>query len=116
MTTDNKAANAVQVGGNHYQLAIQPWDYIVSNGIGYLEGNIIKYVSRWTRKGGIQDLEKARHYLDKLIETEQQRQAAMQPEVKRQQYENIVAQQKQSAVTLADLVTPGRGFGGYQRP
>jgi hypothetical protein len=62
-------ANAVQVGGGHYQnKAIQPWDYIVSNRLGYLEGNVVKYVSRWQEKGGRQDLEKARHYLDKLLE------------------------------------------------
>jgi hypothetical protein len=63
------AANAIQVGGGHYQTkAIQPWDYIVSNRLGYLEGNVVKYVSRWQDKGGRQDLEKARHYLDKLLE------------------------------------------------
>jgi len=63
------AANAIQVGGGHYQSkAIQPWDYIVSNRLGYLEGNVVKYVSRWQDKGGRQDLEKARHYLDKLLE------------------------------------------------
>lgn len=63
-------ASDTQVGGDHYKdKFIQPWDYIVANGIGYLEGNVIKYVSRWKDKGGIQDLEKARHYLDKLIES-----------------------------------------------
>lgn len=63
------AANAIQIGGGHYQgKAIQPWDYIVSNRLGYLEGNVVKYVSRWQDKGGRQDLEKARHYLDKLLE------------------------------------------------
>lgn len=63
------SANAVQVGGGHYQTkAIQPWDYIISNRLGYLEGNVVKYVSRWQEKGGRQDLEKARHYLDKLLE------------------------------------------------
>lgn len=62
-------ANTVQVGGDHYKKnAIQPWDYITSNQLGYLEGNIVKYVSRWKDKGGRQDLEKAKHYLDKLLE------------------------------------------------
>lgn len=61
--------NEVQVGGDHYKKnAIQPWDYITSNQLGYLEGNIVKYVSRWKDKGGRQDLEKAKHYLDKLLE------------------------------------------------
>jgi hypothetical protein len=63
------SANDTQVGGNHYKAcAIEPWDYIVSNEMGYLEGNVIKYVSRWRSKGGIADLQKAQHYLAKLIE------------------------------------------------
>ena len=64
-------ANAVQVGGTHYKnKAIQPWDYIASNEMGYLEGNVVKYVSRWQDKGGLSDLDKAKHYLEKLIEVE----------------------------------------------
>lgn len=63
------SANDVQIGGDHYKIQkIQPWDYIVSNNIPFLEGNIIKYVTRWKEKGGIADLQKAKHYLDKLIE------------------------------------------------
>ena len=63
-------ANDSQVAGTHYSSkAIQPWDFIVSNKLGYLEGNIVKYISRWEEKGGMQDLLKARHYLEKLIET-----------------------------------------------
>jgi hypothetical protein len=65
------SANSTQVAGNHYKnKAIQPWDYIVSNNLGYLEGNIVKYVSRWKDKGGVDDLKKAQHYLIKLIETQ----------------------------------------------
>lgn len=65
------AANDIQHGGDHYKTkAIQPWDFIISNNIGFLEGNAIKYLCRWRDKGGIQDLEKARHYIDKLIEVE----------------------------------------------
>lgn len=63
--------NEKQVGGDHYkQKGVQPWDYIIANNLGYLEGNVVKYVTRHKDKGGIQDLEKARHYLDKLIEVE----------------------------------------------
>lgn len=63
------SANSHQVGGNHYaKHAIQPWDYIVSNNLGYLEGNIVKYISRWRDKGGIDDLRKVMHYTEKLIE------------------------------------------------
>lgn len=66
---EQSKANAVQIGGQHYQSkAIQPWDYIASNNLGYLEGNVVKYVSRWKEKGGVEDLKKAAHYLAKLIE------------------------------------------------
>ena len=61
----------IQVGGDHYKnLVIQPVQYIHANGIGYFEGNVIKYVSRWRSKNGIADLEKAKHYIDLLIEQE----------------------------------------------
>ena len=61
----------VQVAGNHYKdMKIQPVEYIYANQIPYLEGNVIKYVSRWRSKGGIDDLEKAKHYIDLLIEME----------------------------------------------
>ncbi len=64
-------ANDKQFGGSHYKgNTIQPWDYIHANGIGFFEGNAIKYLSRWRDKGGVVDLEKARHYIDKLIELE----------------------------------------------
>jgi hypothetical protein len=66
-------ANGVQVGGNHYKLKkIEPWDYIVANGIGFLDGNAIKYLTRWRNKGGVEDLKKAIHYIEKLIEVETQ--------------------------------------------
>ncbi len=64
------SANDQQVAGDHYKKQIQPWDYIAANKLDYFEGNIIKYVSRWRTKGGVEDLRKARHYLDKLIELE----------------------------------------------
>jgi hypothetical protein len=69
--TAPKRANRSQVGGSHYKdLAIQPWDFICANQLGYLEGCIIKYVTRWRRKGGVEDLRKARHCLEKLMEEE----------------------------------------------
>jgi hypothetical protein len=64
------SANDKQVDGEHYKLEIQPWDYITLNRLGYLEGNIIKYVTRHKEKHGVKDLEKAKHYIDKLIEVE----------------------------------------------
>jgi hypothetical protein len=67
----NTSALDVQVAGDHYKtLAIQPVEYIHANKIGYFEGNVIKYVSRWRSKNGIKDLEKAKHYIELLIELE----------------------------------------------
>jgi hypothetical protein len=61
----------MQVDGNHYkQMKIQPVEFIHANGIPYLEGNVIKYISRWRNKNGMADLEKAKHYIELLIELE----------------------------------------------
>lgn len=57
-----------QAGGTHYkQCPIQPVEYIYYNDLDYFQGNVIKYVTRYKDKGGIVDLEKARHYLDLYI-------------------------------------------------
>lgn len=59
----------IQVGGNHYkECKIQPVEYIFANNLGFCEGSVIKYVTRYKSKNGIQDLKKARHFLDMLIE------------------------------------------------
>lgn len=63
---------SMQVGGDHYsKMKIQPIDFITANGIGYIEGNIIKYVCRYKSKNGVEDLKKAQHYLQMLIEQEE---------------------------------------------
>lgn len=60
-----------QVGGDHYkQLKIQPLEYALENDLGICEHAVIKYVSRWRDKGGIEDLRKAKHYIDLLIQRE----------------------------------------------
>lgn len=65
--------NEVQVGGNHYtSKSVQPWEAMESwmseeAFKGYIWGNVIKYMARWEDKGGVEDLKKAHHYLDKLI-------------------------------------------------
>jgi len=60
-----------QVAGSHYKtLKIQPVEYIHANGIGFIEGSIIKYATRWRDKGGVKDLEKIKHFADLLIELE----------------------------------------------
>lgn len=60
-----------QEGGNHYRdMPIQPVEFIHANSIGYFEGCAIKYLTRWKKKNGIEDLKKARHFIDLLIELE----------------------------------------------
>jgi hypothetical protein len=60
-----------QVAGDHYKsLKIQPIEFIHANGIPFAEGSVIKYVTRWRDKGGLADLEKAKHFLELLIELE----------------------------------------------
>ena len=64
-----KKALDIQIGGSHYKTGIQPWEYIEANNLDFFEGNVIKYVTR--KKGNrLEDLEKARHYIDYLIERE----------------------------------------------
>ena len=60
-----------QVAGNHYNTkAIQPVQYIHANGLGFLEGCIVKRITRWRDKDGIKDLLKIKHEIDLLIELE----------------------------------------------
>ena len=61
-----------QVGGSHYKdKEIQPIEYILGNNLGFCEGNVVKYISRWQEKDGIDDLKKAKHYIDFLIQQEE---------------------------------------------
>ena len=53
----------------HYDCQIQPVEYILRNGLGFCEGNVVKYISRWKMKNGKEDLLKARHYIDILLES-----------------------------------------------
>jgi hypothetical protein len=72
------SANRTQVGGSHYRRhKYETWDVIADWELGYFDGNAVKYLSRWrykhaTPEGRIADLEKARHYIDKLIEMERE--------------------------------------------
>ena len=60
-----------QVGGDHYkEMSMQPFEFIERNGLGYGVGNIIKYLCRFNKKGGLDDLKKAKHYLELMIELE----------------------------------------------
>lgn len=78
-------ANSQQIGGTHYKyLAIEPWDQTVLNNRDVFQHEIIAYVERWRTKGGIQDLEKAVHWLQKYIEVEKARQAVGEFEMRAQ--------------------------------
>lgn len=69
--SDSTSALTTQVAGTHYcKLKIQPVEYIHANNIPFAEGNVIRYITRWRDKGGIQDLEKAKHMIEILIELE----------------------------------------------
>ena len=60
-----------QIGGNHYKdMVIQPTEFIHRNNLSFIQGNVIKYICRYKSKNGIQDLKKAKHYIDLLIEFE----------------------------------------------
>jgi hypothetical protein len=70
------SANERQIGGSHYK--VEPgkeehWDRVHRLGLDYFQGQITKYVERWKLKNGLQDLHKARHFLDKYIEVEEKR-------------------------------------------
>lgn len=63
-------ASRKQIGGTHYkEMAIQPLEFILANKLGYCEANAVKYICRHTAKGGKQDIEKAIHYLELLMDT-----------------------------------------------
>ena len=68
--TEEATAFETQVGGSHYkQFNIQPTEYILANNLGFLEGNVIKYVTRYKYKNGVEDIDKAIHYLQILKES-----------------------------------------------
>lgn len=72
-TTIKNPANALnkQEGGNHYKnFAIQPVEFCQKNNLGYIESSVIKYVCRHWEKNGAQDIKKAIHFLELLLELE----------------------------------------------
>jgi len=68
-------ANDVQIGGDHYKTdaGIQHWDVVEMFELGYMEGQITKYIFRWKKKDGLKDLLKAQHFLEKMIEIEKEK-------------------------------------------
>lgn len=60
-----------QVGGNHYKkYSIQPVEYSMANNLNYCQANVVKYTTRYRDKGGVEDLKKAQHYLQLLMQLE----------------------------------------------
>ena len=69
-----RRATATQVGGDHYaKMAIQPMEYSMKNGLDACQHTAIKYISRFRDKGGIEDLRKAKHVIDMLIQFEEEK-------------------------------------------
>ena len=65
------SALGVQEGGEHYRSgSIQPIEFIHANNLGFMEGNVVKYVTRHLDKNGAEDLKKAKHYIELLLELE----------------------------------------------
>ncbi len=56
-----------QVGGDHYNVKIQPFTYIKANNLNYFEGDVLKYITRHSRKNGKEDLQKAKQYIEYMI-------------------------------------------------
>lgn len=76
-----ESALDTQVGGAHYKgMKIQPMEYSMANGLDACQHTAIKYISRFRQKGGIQDLEKAKHSIDMLIEFERRAMAMAEAE------------------------------------
>lgn len=64
-----------QISGTHYKkYKIQPVEFILANGLDFMTGNVIKYVMRYKDKNGLADLEKAKHYIEMMIEFETNKQ------------------------------------------
>mgnify|MGYP000956821160 CR=1 FL=1 len=67
---EREVATERQVGGDHYDLPIQPVKYIHANGLGFIEGNIVKYITRHRQKNGAEDIKKIIHYCELLLALE----------------------------------------------
>lgn len=74
-------ANKKQVAGDHYKTTIQHWDYVIANDLDYFQAQITKYVTRYKKKNGLQDLYKAQHFLEKLIEIEENKNVVVNNDV-----------------------------------
>jgi|TARA_R100000030_G_scaffold14368_1_gene9484 hypothetical protein len=72
--SENKKYSFIESYGKkpvHYDFTIEPFDYIHDNDMGFAEGNVVKYITRWKYKDGLQDLYKAKRYIEMLIAKEE---------------------------------------------
>jgi hypothetical protein len=97
------SANETQVAGTHYRSAIQHWDFVAARGLGYFEGQVTKYLTRWRKKNGVQDLQKARHFLAKLLELSGH-------------YAKLLSWQKQLQATYNNVVVASSAPGQMPKP
>jgi len=68
-TGDSEKANMRQIGGEHYKTGkSECWDIVADHKLDYFQGQILRYVMRWNKKNGVEDLKKAEHFLQKYIE------------------------------------------------
>jgi hypothetical protein len=72
LRTLNDYIKTKQIGGNHYKTNIEPWQVFLDWGLDPWACNVIKYVQRHRKKAGKEDLEKAKHYLEYMIENYEQ--------------------------------------------
>jgi hypothetical protein len=103
-------ANKTQVGGTHYKTRIEHWDYVEANNLDYFQGQITKYVARWKDKGGLNDLRKAQHFLEKYIELQLQKDPS---QLTLGTEGEIISSDKVSQFG-ADVRVPVGGVGGIQ--
>lgn len=81
---------STQVGGTHYKQAIEPIEYIEANNIPFHEANVIKYISRWKKKNGIEDLLKSHWYILRLIQLELEKLPKEEQDEYREKYKEVL--------------------------
>ena len=93
-------ANETQVGGTHYKTGFQHWDLVLMLGLPYLPAQVTRYLSRWKKKNGLQDLEKAYHYINKMVEQELERHEQAVALVKNFVRENQLGEEEKSVFNM----------------
>lgn len=98
-------ANSKQVGGEHYRSNFQHWDFVDALKLCYLRGQVTKYITRWRKKNGRQDLEKARHFLEKYIQRSIEERRDMEVLLKTYQQQNELTQNEKIIIQQVSFAT-----------